>query len=278
MLLFFSSLIVYSSRATQGYLATTFHIVEDGKLSHGLLSLRHVMKGDDGHTAERIAEELRLVFRECVRLVLLDEAEAKLESSAPTSRLDDDDDDDEDDDDDNNTAKRLQDRIELLSDAKLGVADDNVIKQASDVVKSLVAVVTDGKTRQESTAIVDRNERWREYAARGALARRRARRRGRSRGAPVLESHASVNSEVVLSRRSVARRFARLLQFHCRQREPVRVRARSSTFFLRFQQLAFNKACNFSSCFVSGYLFSWDTSFVLCRLAGTLRLTAQSAS
>jgi hypothetical protein len=33
-----------------------------------------------------------------------------------------------------------------------------------------------------------------------------------------------------------------------------------------------------SSCFVSGYLFSWDTSFVLCRLAGTLRLTAQSAS
>ncbi len=89
---------------------------------------------------------------------------------------------------------------------------------------------------------------------------------------------ASVNSEVVLSRRSVARRFARLLQFHCRQREPVRVRARSSTFFLRFQQLAFNKACNFSSCFVSGYLFSWDTSFVLCRLAGTLRLTAQSAS
>lgn len=140
-------LFVASSRSTQGYLATTFHIIEGGKLSHGLLSLRQVVKGDDGHTAERIAEELRLVFRECVRLVQLDEAEAKLESLLP--RVEDCDDDDDDDEVDNRAdARRLRARIDLLSDPKLGVADVAVLKQADEVIKS-IKIVTDGTQLRE---------------------------------------------------------------------------------------------------------------------------------
>jgi hypothetical protein len=106
-----------------------------------------VVKGDDGHTAERIAEELRLVFRECVRLVQLDEAEAKLESLLP--RVEDCDDDDDDDEVDNRAdARRLRARIDLLSDPKLGVADVAVLKQADEVIKS-IKIVTDGTQLRE---------------------------------------------------------------------------------------------------------------------------------
>lgn len=58
----------------QGYVAVTFHLVVDDRLVHGLFAMHQIVKGDEGHTAVRLAAEILSVFRDAVRLVLLDDA------------------------------------------------------------------------------------------------------------------------------------------------------------------------------------------------------------
>lgn len=103
-----------------GFLAINFQALRDGKVIGGLVEMRHVVKGEEGHTSQRLYKEVVACMRE---LAVLHEI-----ALVPESDLEE------------------VDKAEIIDLLKSDAGKDypDVVAKADAALRRCVAIVTDG--------------------------------------------------------------------------------------------------------------------------------------
>ena len=113
----------------RGFIAISFQALHNGKLINGLIEMRHIVKGEDGHTSERLVEEIAASVRDLAVVYELERVG----------------------NDNNLTDEAKAARIQLLnSDAAR--YDLDVINNTNTALSSSIGFVTDGGANMAKAA------------------------------------------------------------------------------------------------------------------------------